>query len=151
MSIVQDTVDWDTLLNAIYRKDADGNAAAPYYSMTNLATNLTSTIYDYSFSWTDDPAKVAQGYNTTYLYDMGEGGLDELSMDMVYKTAAGDDATYLDYWQKYIIRWNEMLPELPLYSNILVTGYPTWVENYEENAYWDFAHAVLYASIPSAQ
>ena len=25
------------------------------------------------------------------------------------------------------------------------------VENYEENAYWDFAHAVLYASIPSAQ
>ena len=151
MSIVQDTVDWDTLLNAIYRKDADGNAAAPYYSMTNLATNLTSTIYDYSFNWTDDPAKVAQGYNTTYLYDMGEGGLDELSMDMVYKTAAGDDATYLDYWQKYIIRWNEMLPELPLYSNILVTGYPTWVENYEENAYWDFAHAVLYASIPSAQ
>ena len=151
MSIVQDTVDWDTLLNAIYRKDADGNAAAPYYSMTNLATNLTSTIYDYSFNWTDDPAKVAQGYNTTYLYDMGEGGLDELSMGMVYKTAAGDDATYLDYWQKYIIRWNEMLPELPLYSNILVTGYPTWVENYEENAYWDFAHAVLYASIPSAQ
>lgn len=68
--------------------------------------------------------------------------MDELSMDMVYKTAAGDDATYLDYWQKYIIRWNEMLPELPLYSNILVTGYPTWVENYEENAYWDFAHAV---------
>lgn len=151
MSIVQDTVDWDTLLNAIYRKDADGNAAAPYYSMTNLATNLTSTIYDYSFNWTDDPDKVAQGYNTTYLYDMGEGGLDELSMDMVYKSAAGDDATYLDYWQKYIIRWNEMLPELPLYSNILVTGYPTWVENYEENAYWDFAHAVLYASIPSAQ
>ncbi len=50
-----------------------------------------------------------------YLYDMGEGGLDELSMDMVYKTAAGDDATYLDYWQKYIIRWNEMLPQLPLY------------------------------------
>ena len=23
------------------------------------------------------------------------------------------------------------------------------VENYEENAYWDFAHAVLYASIPA--
>ena len=29
MSIVQDSVDWDSLLNAVYRTDADGNAAAP--------------------------------------------------------------------------------------------------------------------------
>lgn len=151
MSIVQDVVDWDSLLNVIYRTDADGNAVAPFYSMTNLATNLTSTIYDYSFQWTDDPDMVAIGYNTCYLYDMDEGGLDQLSMDMVYAVEAGDDAAYLDLWQKYILRWNELLPELPLYSNILVTAIPTWVENYEENAYWDFAHAVLYASIPSAQ
>ncbi len=82
---------------------------------------------------------------------MDEGGLDQLSMDMVYAVEAGDDAAYLDLWQKYILRWNELLPELPLYCNILVTAIPTWVENYEENAYWDFAHAVLYASIPSAQ
>ena len=151
MSIVQDSVDWDSLLNAVYRTDADGNAAAPYYSMINMATNLTSTIYDYSFNWTDDPAKVALGYNTNYLYDMGEGGLDQLSMDMVYAVEPGDEAAYLKYWQDYILRWNDMLPELPLYSNILVTAVPTWVENYEENAYWDFAHAVLYATIPSAQ
>ena len=151
MSIVQDVVDWDSLLNAIYRTDADGNAVAPFYSMTNLATNLTSTIYDFSFQWTDDPEMVSIGYNTCYLYDMDEGGLDQLSMDMVYAVEAGDDAAYLDLWQKYILRWNELLPELPLYSNILVTAIPTWVENYEENAYWDFAHAVLYASIPSAQ
>ena len=151
MSIVQDVVDWDSLLNVIYRTDADGNAVAPFYSMTNLATNLTSTIYDFSFQWTDDPEMVSIGYNTCYLYDMDEGGLDQLSMDMVYAVEAGDDAAYLDLWQKYILRWNELLPELPLYSNILVTAIPTWVENYEENAYWDFAHAVLYASIPSAQ
>ena len=94
---------------------------------------------------------MALGYNTNYLYDMGEGGLDQLSVDMVYKVKPGDDAAYLKYWQDYILRWNDMLPELPLYSNILVTAVPTWVENYEENAYWDFAHAVLYATIPSAQ
>ena len=94
---------------------------------------------------------LALGYNTNYLYDMGEGGLDQLSMDMVYAVEPGAEAAYLKYWQDYILRWNDMLPELPLYSNILVTAVPTWVENYEENAYWDFAHAVLYATIPSAQ
>jgi hypothetical protein len=44
-----------------------------------------------------------------------------------------------------------MLPEVPLYSNIYITALPTWVEGYEQNALWDFAGAILYASIPSAQ
>ena len=54
-------------------------------------------------------------------------------------------------FQKFIIRWNELLPELPLYSNIYITMYPDYLEGYEQNSYWSFESAILYASIPSAQ
>ena len=64
---------------------------------------------------------------------------------------SGDYDAYLDLWQKYIIRWNEMLPEIPLYCNTYVTAIPTWLEGYEQNSFWDFANAILYASIPNAQ
>lgn len=151
MEIVQTVGDWAGLLGAIYHEDTDGNKVAPEYGMLNLATGWTSAIYDYSFNWTDDPAYVALGYNGNYLYDMGEGGLDQLSMDMVYAVEPGDYDAYLDLWQKYIVRWNELLPEIPLYCNIYYTAVPSWVEGYEQSSYWDFANAILYASIPSAQ
>ena len=152
MKIVQDVVDFNTLLNAIYRMDDAGNPADPYYSMTNLATGFTSAIYDYSFYWTDDPVYVAQGYNSCYLFDLEEGGMDDLSMRMVYgEEVMGNEEAYLDLWAQYIERWNYMLPELPLYSNIYITALPTWVEGYEQNALWSFQNAILYASIPSAQ
>lgn len=152
MKIIQDVVDFNTLLNSIYRTDDAGAPVDPYYSMTNLATGFTSAIYDYAFYWTDDPTYVAQGYNACYLFDMEKGGMDDLSMRMVYgEEVMGNEEAYLDLWAQYIERWNYMLPELPLYSNIYITALPTWVEGYEQNALWDFASAVLYASIPGAQ
>lgn len=151
MEIVQTVTDFDGILAAIYHEDADGNKIPPEYGMLNLATNWTSAIYDYSFNWTDDPDMVALGYNGNYLFDMGEGGLDQLSMDMVYAVEPGDYDAYLDLWQKYIIRWNEMLPEIPLYCNTYVTAIPNWLEGYEQDSLWDFANAILYASIPNAQ
>lgn len=151
MEIVQTVGNWAGLLGAIYHQDADGNKVPPEYGMLNLATNWTSSLYDYSFNWTDKPEFVAMGYNGNYLFDMGEGGLDDLSMRMVYDVKSGDYDAYLDLWQKYIIRWNEMLPEIPLYCNTYVTAIPTWLEGYEQNSFWDFADAILYASIPNAQ
>lgn len=151
MEIVQTVGDWAGLLGAIYHEDADGNKVPPEYGMLNLATNWTSSLYDYSFNWTDKPEFVAMGYNGNYLFDMGEGGLDDLSMRMVYDVKSGDYDAYLDLWQKYIIRWNEMLPEIPLYCNTYVTAIPTWLEGYEQSSFWDFAKAILYASIPNAQ
>ena len=151
MEIVQTVGDWNGLLSALYHENSDGNKIAPEYSMVNLATSWPSSVYDYAFYWTDDPEKVSLGYNTNYLFDMGEGGLDDLSMRMVYDVEPGDYEGYLDLWQQYILRWNQMLPEIPLYCNIYYTAVPTWVEGYEQNSYWDFEKAILYASIPGAQ
>ena len=85
-------------------------------------------------------------------------GLDFLSRAMVYNTAVPadgwwetEDDDYANWWKLYIQRWNNLLPEIPLYSNIYITALPTWVEGYEQNALWSFQSAILYASIPSAQ
>ena len=151
MEIQQTVGDFDGLLSAIYHQDANGNKIPAEFGMLNLAINFTSSLYDMEDRWTDDPEKVAQAYNESYLFDMEEGGLDDLSRKMVKGVEPGDYDTYLDYWQQYILRWNQLLPELPLYSNILVTAVPTWVEGYEENSFWSFPKAIVYASIPSAE
>ncbi len=151
MEIVQTVGDWDGLLSALYHEDSDGNKIPAEFGMVNLATGFNSSVYDQAYYWTGDPEKVALGYNSNYLYDLGEGGLDDLSMRMVYDVEPGDYDSYLDLWQQYMVRWNEMLPDLPLYSNIYVTAVPTWVEGYEQSSFWDFRNAILYASIPGAK
>ncbi len=154
MQINQATMDFSTLLCYLYRQDSSGTGGdytTPTYGMFNLATTWRNAAYNSSYAWTGDPDMVAQGYNGHYLYDLGEGGLDQLSMDMVYGVDPEDAATYLDLWQKYIVRWNELLPDLPLYSNVYVTMYPDYLEGYEQASYWSFRQAILYASIPTAE
>jgi peptide/nickel transport system substrate-binding protein len=68
-------------------------------------------------------------------------------MDMVYGVEPGDDEAYLEIWKAFILRWNELLPELPIYFNICVTVFPDWLEGYDQTAFWDFSQAILYASI----
>ena len=54
-------------------------------------------------------------------------------------------------WQKFMDRWNELLPDVPLYSNIYYTVFPDWLQGYDQSSYWDFSQAVLYASIENAE
>lgn len=152
MEIRQEQVDFSTLLDNLYRYSETDGAIEPYYSMTNVATGFTSALYDNAFYWSDDPAHLAMGRNLCRLYDTGEGGLDQLSMDMVYgEDVVGNEQAYLDLWVSYIQRWNQLLPELPLYSNIYVTVIPSWLHGYEQNALWGFQSAILYATIENAE
>ena len=148
MQINQSVMTFTELLNYMYRDDSQGEQyRVPTYGMYNLATNF-SPAYDRSYSWTSDPDMVKAGYNTNFLFD---DQLDQLSMDMVYTVEAGDSEAYLDLWQQYIARWNELLPEVPLYSNIYITLYPTFLEGYDQDSFWEFQQAILYASIPAAE
>ncbi len=148
MEIEQVVMSFDDLLGYLYRDSSQGEKyGVPTYGMYNLAADFLPT-YDQSYYYTSDPDLVALGYNMEYLFDEE---LDRLSMDMVYGVDLGDTATYLDYWQKFILRWNELLPSIPLYSNVNHTLYADWLEGYEQNSVWDFQQAILYASIPSAE
>lgn len=147
VSIVKTEMTFSELLNYMYRQDSSyglgGDYSMPTYNMFNLATGYNGGVYDESYNWTTDPEYIEQGYNVQHLYDEQ---LDKLSMDMVYGVEPDDEATYLDLWEKYIIRWNELLPMVPLYSNIYVTVYPNTIDNYAEDSFWGFERAILYAN-----
>lgn len=146
VSIVKTEMTFSELLNYMYRQDSyglGGDYSMPTYNMFNLATGYNGGVYDESYNWTTDPEYIEQGYNVQHLYDEQ---LNKLSMDMVYGVEPDDEATYLDLWEKYIIRWNELLPMVPLYSNIYVTVYPNTIDNYAEDSFWGFERAILYAN-----
>ena len=150
MEIEQSVMTFSELLNWMYRDTSVGDQyGVRTYGMYNLATGFAD-VYDYAYNFASDPESdyVKQGFNQNYIFDKQ---LDDLTMDMVYKVAPGDDAGYLDYFQKYIIRWNELLPEIPLYCNEYHTFFPDWLKNYNESSLWDFQKAIVYASIEGAE
>ncbi len=144
MVINQNVMTFTELLNYYYRDASQGDKyAVPTYGMFNLATNFTPT-YDMSYEWTDDPELLAQGYNLNHLYN---DSLDALTMNMVYGVDSSDPESYMAYWKAYIMLWNDILPQIPLYSNVYITMYPDWLEGYEQDSFWDFNQAILYATV----
>lgn len=144
MQINMHTMSFDDLLNYMYRDASQGDQyGVPTYGMYNLATNWTAQ-YDVSYSFTLDPELIAMGYNTTFSKDEE---LDKLSMDMVYGVESGDDEAYLQKWVAFVERWNEYLPEIPLYSNVYYDVMSDKIQNLECNALWGFSQAVVYANV----
>ena len=145
MKINQNIMTFSELLNYMYRDASQGDKyGVPTYGMFNLASNWSSPVYDRAYDYTVDPDLLAEGYNTNFIINPE---LDKLTMDMVYGVEAGDSDTYLSIWKQFIKLWNELLPEVPLYSNIYVTVYPDWLENYNQTSYWSFQNAIVYANI----
>ena len=137
MEIRVDEMEFTDMLSYLYRQDLYGAAdedmeepyEEPYYSMFNLATGWESAQYDESGKWAE------------------EEELNQLAWDMVYGVAEGDMAGYLKAWQDYIACYNELLPELPLYVDRYATVYAGDVLGYDQDTFWGFQNAVLYASI----
>ncbi len=150
MEIEQVIMTFTELLNWMYRDTSAGDQyGVKTYGMYNLATGFADA-YDYAYNFAADPESeyVKMGYNTNYIFDQD---LDDYTMNMVYEAAPGDDATYLDYFQKFILRFNELVVELPLYCNDYHTFFPDWLQNYNESSLWDFQKAIIYASIEGAE
>lgn len=144
MQINQNVMTFNELLNYYYREASQGDKyLVPTYGMFNLASNF-NPAYDQSYEWTQDPDMVAQGYNLNRLYN---DSLDALTMNMVYGVDSSDAESYMAYWKAFVMLWNDMLPQIPLYSNVYITMYPDWLEGYEQDSFWDFNQAILYATV----
>ena len=146
MKINQTVMTFTELLIYIYRDESQGDKyAVKTYSMYNLATGFVPA-YDYAYNFAADPESVyvKQGYNTNFIFDKT---LDDLSMNMVYGIESDDTEGYLKVWREFIARWNELLPEVPLYSNVYVTMYPDWLEGYTQDSFWDFQQAIVYCTV----
>lgn len=143
LQINQNVMTFTELLNFYYRDASQGDKyGVPTYGMFNLATNFTPT-YSQAYYFSSDP-KYLGTYNNNFLFD---DVLDWLSMEMVYGVESDDVETYMILWQKFIQRWNSLMPQVPLYSNVYVTMYPDWLENYDQDSFWDFNQAILYATV----
>ena len=80
-------------------------------------------------------------------------GLDFLTMAMVYNTSVPEggiwetqDDVYATWWKLYIQRWNNLLPEIPLYANEYYDLYNTQIQGVEDhptNPYWGPANALI--------
>ena len=78
-------------------------------------------------------------------------GLDFLTMAMVCtvddtKDEAGRNADYAAWYKYYVTRWNYLMPEIPLYSNLYYDVYNTKIGGVREhptNAYWRVADALI--------
>lgn len=142
MEIRQNIMTFEELLNWYYREGTvDPKYNVPTYGMFNLASGFTP-IYDQSKEVSNKPEFYDAKWNTFFLKD---DMLADTAWDMVYTVPAGDNEGYLTKWVEYVVRWNELLPAIPLYSNIYYSVFVDSLKNYEQTAYWTFASAIVYA------
>jgi peptide/nickel transport system substrate-binding protein len=101
--------EWDTLYKN-YNTGYSMPESERKYHLFNLATNYYSN-YDPYYSWHSKFVKT--DYNPGGVAD---AELDELTIKM-RQLEATETEKFKEYFVDFIVRWNELLPTLPLYSN----------------------------------
>jgi len=167
MVIRATTGDFDHLLGEMYREPSYGYGGTPTYGMYNLATGWTSSLYDNAYYWSLDPAwadyssnRLYDEYDKAFPYDLkaekltyeqaveasgDKLGMDYLSMAMVYNATTEEE--YNQWWMAFIERWNELMPDIPLYSNYYYDVYNAKIENFVTGPFFGPAQALLYANV----
>lgn len=109
------------------------------YHMFNLASSYPTPVYDVVQTYA-----IGATANATQIEDQ------ELA-DLAKATLMGDpeDAeAHRQTWVKFIQRWNELVPQLPLYSNTYFDFYSNKIQNYtNRDPYWSFRYEILYATV----
>ncbi len=119
--------DWNAVLENYYGA-YELTGENRIYSTFNLATNFSS-VFDRYYTWHSD--FLGTSMNKPQLSD---AELDELIIAM--RTMEPDDKDgYLQAWYDYQIRWNEILPQVPLYSNEYFDVVHQNVDNFNTTAY----------------
>ncbi|MCL2221491.1 MAG: ABC transporter substrate-binding protein [Oscillospiraceae bacterium] len=72
--------------------------------------------------------------------------IDRLTLEL-RNTEPGDYASFLDTWFDYVVRWNEMMPALPLYSNMSVDLHSDRVVNLGSTAFVNWAQIITQISL----
>ncbi len=180
MTISQDVVDFSILLEVIYRtgdysspKYSMFNLATGFtpiydyagywmtkYSLSNLTyagvtpcEGATFTEADAS-KYTEEQNAAIDAIWNMYMSQGNMGyfadkELDELSWAMVYEATNKEE--FKDIWVDYIVRWNYVLPEITLYSDLYHDLYNAKIGGYSVNPDWGVANAIVYCYDKTAQ
>ena len=124
--------DMEELLKSYYReKDRTTD-------MIYLGTDF-HVIVDPSITYSTDPTPDHLIWNNTYSDDEE---LWNLAVDM-RKTEPEDFYTYVTKWIRFQERYNEVLPAIPLYSNVYYDFYTSQLQNYQITAHVTWSQAIL--------
>ena len=106
--------------------------------MIYLATNF-HVIVDPSITYSTDNTKNHEIWNNTYSDD------EELWIDAkaMRKTEPGDIFEYVSKWVTFQERYNEVLPTIPIYSNIYFDFYNANLQNYYITGQVTWSQAIL--------
>ena len=58
-----------------------------------------------------------------------------------------DKDGFVNEFTKFIVKWNELLPDLPLYSNIYHDFYSEKLKDYNKTALSTLADTILYSTV----
>lgn len=130
IEIEQTVVTFPQLLDAYYTDEGD-------YNMFNMGAGFTN------------PYKVIEEYEID-----GVSNYNRINDEQLAKLAAdmdvveeGDDAKYLETWFAFQKRWNELLPNVPLYSNTYHDFFSSKLKGYERDDLFTMQYAIIYASV----
>lgn len=143
IKINQTVMTFPELLNYYSRnKSVDAKYGVPTYNMFNLAIGFNS-VYDMQRTYTTDKIALENGANTNFIVDKK---LEDLAIAMV-KRDGTDKEGFKTSFVEFISYWNELLPDMPLYSNIIHDFYADRLKNYNGNAIVNISQAILYAYV----
>ncbi len=136
MKYEQTVVEFPVVLDNVY-----GNVPERVYNMMNMATGYYPAFDPYYTYHTDE--QFMGNPNSNYLRDEQ---LMNLAKDL-RQTPSDDREGYAKKWLEFQRRWNELIPDLPLYSDEYHAFFSTKVKNFEIDPFWTFQYAILYAYI----
>ncbi|NLF27476.1 MAG: ABC transporter substrate-binding protein [Clostridiales bacterium] len=118
-----------------------------YYRQSERTYNIfyLATNFDFIFDpyYTFNPDASYQGERNTS--GIADEELFRLATEL-RRTEVGDNQGYLEKWYSLQQRFNEVLPTIPLYSNVYFDFFNSELYSYEPSAYYSWASAILYAT-----
>jgi len=105
------------------------------YSVFSMAMNFSVPFDPYTSMHSD--------FLGTWMNSAGvnDAELDRAIMAMRL-TEPGENETYANHWFDYVVRWNEILPMVPLYSNEYFNLFNSAVKAVNTTPFWDWYHVI---------
>lgn len=136
MQLVITTIDFSVLLNALSK---EGSYERTYH-MFNMGVSFPR-VFDPYYNYSS--RREYDAFNDNKIYDET---LEQLAKNMRETKSTMTDV-YLDKWVAFEKRWNELLPDLPLYSDEYHDFYNKKLQNYEILAEWNMRDQLVYCTI----
>lgn len=132
MQFTSEYLEWAAVLSHLYQMPPIPDEER-MFSTFSMGTGL-GVPFDPYWSWHSD--HLGTWMNPSF----SDAEIDALIIAM-RTVEPGDYASYLEVWFDYVVRWNYMLPALPLYANMYVDLFNSRVQGVENvTPFADWAH-----------